>query len=117
MHTSTAASPVRQELQELSDEKSPPLVFANLDAIPNARDLLKNILEATSKWQTSIDQTSDDGQFLSVMRVIMLDFCLKNSVARDRVHAVVSERTYWVETAIPMFERFAEITGLIHFRG
>jgi hypothetical protein len=105
---------VRQELQEeLSDEQSPPLVFANLDAIPNALDLLKNILEATSKWQTSIDQTSDDGRFLSVMRAIMLDFCLNKSVARDRVHAVVSEKTYWVETAIPMFKRFAEITDLI----
>ena len=114
---------VDEELQEeFSGNQTLNLDLVSLKAIPNAWDYLKNILDAEDPSEAILrctiptDQTSHNGKFLSVIRGTMTDFCYMYYSMRDPLPADNMERTFWVESVIPMFKYFAGITELIKFR-
>ena len=95
--------------------------YTSLPAIPSAMVYLTHVLDAESPsdgYERCVLPTnvSDyNSQFLMVMQATLVDFCGMNLFKQKSVYDLNHERTFWIESIIPMFKKFAGITTLVHF--
>lgn len=93
---------------------------ASLKAIPNAWGFLNETLDAEdplaalSRCLIPMDLTSHHNRFLLVMRVTLIDFCIMHLSNRNNRSADIPEKTFWVQSVVPMFKFFAGCTGLFN---
>ncbi|KAI8575866.1 hypothetical protein K450DRAFT_259513 [Umbelopsis ramanniana AG] len=92
-----------------------------LNAIPNAMEYLKRVLKAESPSEAigrcveKIDVSTYNGQFLTIMRGTLYDFCITRLTKPNFEYTGDYEMTYWVDSVLPMFRYLARITGLVLF--
>lgn len=95
--------------------------LASLKAIPNAWDFLNGIFDAEnpqatlSRCMIPIDLSNLHNKFHWVMRVTLIDFCTAYLTNPGDAPTNNLERTFWVQSIVPMFKFFAGTTGLIKF--
>ncbi|KAI8577933.1 hypothetical protein K450DRAFT_200828 [Umbelopsis ramanniana AG] len=94
----------------------------SLKAVPNAMEFLKRVLEAETPLEAigrcaaqNIDVSTYHGQFLAIMLGTLQEFCIMRMTKPSFQYTDNDERTYWVESVIPMFRYLGMITDLVSF--
>jgi hypothetical protein len=111
---------VHEELkEEFIQNQRLNLVFASLTTLTGARNYIMTILreekksEALSRFMTPLDVTSVHGKFFFAMLATLIDFGTMHFSSGDQLPTDNLERTFWVQSAIPMLKYFARITSLM----
>ncbi|KAI9281445.1 hypothetical protein BC943DRAFT_329921 [Umbelopsis sp. AD052] len=110
---------VKQEYESNIDDGDD---LKSLSAILKAKDFLITVLDAENPSKglkacfEMFDLSTYDGQFLASMRATLFDFCSMSSTNSSFKYSDNHERTFWIESIVPIFKFFGRITDLVTFK-
>ncbi|KAI8575786.1 hypothetical protein K450DRAFT_202597 [Umbelopsis ramanniana AG] len=114
---------VSEEMEEkLASNRENSRTRLSLKAIPSAIEFLNRVLEAKTPSEAharcaeNIDSSTYHGQFLAIMQATLQDFCAVRRNQPSFKYTDNHERTFWINSVIPMFRYFGFLTDLASFK-